>query len=217
MHAPAPSVLCSAVIVAGAATAAVVADVDAFWSPSPSSSTAPAAGPERAPAGAGSGAGTGSTAGPATPSTGPSGPSSRRPASESDPHATGTLRRPTDATRAPLLTEEPDESVARSLVAGYPGLLRPAPRSRVVTSSLSPSGGRIQVALVARGRTSPDAVLRFYRTRLAGQGFATRPAPAVGGAGVAAFQRHDGSVVVTVEPRHRGSTRYTVFATLEIG
>ncbi|GAA4710886.1 hypothetical protein [Nocardioides conyzicola] len=98
------------------------------------------------------------------------------------------------------------------LVPGYPAELLPvAPRGSIVTSSLSPSTGRVQVALVARRSQSPAAVLSFYRARLARAGFHEHAIAAVGGASATAFTRDDNRVVITVDPG-RAQT-YSVQAT----
>jgi hypothetical protein len=102
------------------------------------------------------------------------------------------------------------------LVPGYPNALLPAaPRATVLTSSLSPSAGQVQLALVARRDQAPAAVLRFYRARLARAGFAEEAVPAVGGASAAAFTRDGNRVVVTVDPG-RAQT-YSVQATFVTG
>jgi hypothetical protein len=121
-------------------------------------------------------------------------------------------------TALPTWDDLPAQSVeARgSLVQGYPATLLPAaPRALVLTSSLSPSPGRVQLALVARRDQSPAAVLRFYRVRLTQAGFREKPVAAAGGARSAAFVRGGNRVVVTVDP---GSTQtYSVWATLATG
>lgn len=106
------------------------------------------------------------------------------------------------------------------LVAGYPARLLPrAPRSAVVSSSVAPSTGRAQVALVARrpagGAVSPSRVLLFYRTTLGAAGFREVSTDAVGGARAAAFRRGADRVVVTVDPAP--ARTYSVYATLVTG
>ena len=111
----------------------------------------------------------------------------------------------------------PEAVAARGrLVPGYPDALLPAaPRAKILTSSLSPSAGQVQLALVARRGQGPAAVLRFYRARLARAGFDEQAVAAVGGASAAAFIRGDNRVVVTVDP---GSARtYSVQATFVTG
>ncbi|KQW48846.1 hypothetical protein ASC77_08960 [Nocardioides sp. Root1257] len=101
------------------------------------------------------------------------------------------------------------------LVDGYPsGLLPTAPRATVLTSSVSPSGDRVQVTLVARRGQAPDALLRFYRGRLSGAGFAEDDPATVGGARAASFHLGANRVVVTVDP---GDARtYSVLATFDV-
>lgn len=105
------------------------------------------------------------------------------------------------------------------LVRDYPAALLPAaPRSRVLSSSVSPSGGLVQVALVARGPRRAGALLLFYRQVLEQAGFVERPTTAVGGASAAAFGRDGSRVVVTVDPPVHGKGRsYSVFAILDLG
>lgn len=123
-------------------------------------------------------------------------------------------------TVAPLPTWDglSSEAVAARgrLVPGYPAALLPAtPRATILTSSLSPASGQVQLALVARRDQAPAAVLRFYRARLARAGFDEEAVAAVGGASAAAFIRDGNRVVVTVDP---GRTRtYSVQATFVTG
>lgn len=102
------------------------------------------------------------------------------------------------------------------LVTGYPVQLLPAtPRATILSSSLSPSAGQVQLALVARRGQSPAAVLHFYRARLARVGFEEHAVRSVGGATAAAFTRDDNRVVVTVDPGP--AQTYSVQATLVSG
>jgi hypothetical protein len=108
----------------------------------------------------------------------------------------------------------PEAATAQgSLVAGYPPALRPGPRSRTTSSSVSPAESTLQVALTATSKLKPDRVLRTYRIRLGRLGFQERPTTAVGGSSAAAFKRGNDSVVVTASPRRSGS-QYSVFGTL---
>jgi hypothetical protein len=95
-----------------------------------------------------------------------------------------------------------------------PDDLPTAPGSEVSTRTVSPSGDRVQVAMVASVGRDPDAVLRFYRialTRLGLHEVHTRPAP---GSSAAAFTSGTGSVVVTATPGADRTSTYSVFATL---
>ncbi len=126
----------------------------------------------------------------------------------------GPTRTPTPAgeTGGPP-TDHAAEHAADQVVPGYPARLLPAaPRATVLSSSVSPARGSVQVALVARRAQAPDALLRFYRLRLARAGFAETTVPAVGGARAAAFARGRERVVVTVDPGTDHT--YSVYATL---
>jgi hypothetical protein len=130
------------------------------------------------------------------------------------PYALPGLK-PPPAHLAPLLTGPlPKPAQAQdALAVGYPGTVLPAaPRSRITSSSVSPSGDRLQVTLTAVRAGDVDAVLRFYRLALTRSGLTEVPVQAVGGSQAAAFQRGGSSVVVTVTPG--STTTYTVFATL---
>lgn len=120
---------------------------------------------------------------------------------------------------SPLVTAPlPGAARARDrLVSRFPAAVRPLRASRVASSSLSPSGDRLQVALVASTSLSPDAVLRAYRARLAARGLAEESAPStVSGSQAAAFGR--GLSVVTITATPEGSrTTYSIHAVLHTG
>ncbi|NPC40877.1 hypothetical protein [Nocardioides sp. zg-1230] len=100
------------------------------------------------------------------------------------------------------------------LLRRFPDALRPTRAARVQSSSVSPSGDRLQVGLVATSSLSPGQVLLAYRTRLARRGMAeTATPPSVAGSTAAAFRRGDSVVTVTVTPRGSGTT-YAVHASL---
>jgi hypothetical protein len=130
------------------------------------------------------------------------------------PSALADLAGPT-TTPLPTFDDLGEQAVSArgQLVPGYPATFLPAaPRALVLTSSLSPSRGQVQLALVARRDQSPAAVLRFYRARLTRAGFAEKPVVAASGASSTAFVRASNRVVVTVDP---GSARtYSVWARL---
>jgi hypothetical protein len=130
------------------------------------------------------------------------------------PSALADLAGPT-GTPLPTFDDLGEQAVSARghLVPGYPATFLPAaPRALVLTSSLSPSRGQVQLALVARRDQSPAGVLRFYRARLTRAGFAEKPVVAASGASSAAFVRASNRVVVTVDP---GSARtYSVWARL---
>lgn len=105
----------------------------------------------------------------------------------------------------------PDQDAAAGrLVTGFPGALGPVPNSRIISSSLSPAGDRLQIALEATTARRPAAVLRTYRIRMARHGIAEKKVRALGGSQAAGFRRGTTSITVTVTPT--GSrTSYTVF------
>lgn len=118
--------------------------------------------------------------------------------------------------KAPL---PPHASRKGGLVTGFPKAIVLVPGSRGVVTSVSPGrtprGDGLQVALDAEATRSVDAVLRYYRTKLARFGFRDEPVPAVGGSTGAAFTRPgQDRVVVTVRPAGAKGSRYTVFGTL---
>lgn len=124
-----------------------------------------------------------------------------------------------DADRPLATSPLPRAASARGrLVVGFPAALRPAPGSRVETSSVSPADDRLQVALVGSTAMAPGRVLLAYRTRLARRGLveqATVPQTAPGSQ-AAALQR--GRSVVTITVTRQGSrTSYSVMASLHTG
>lgn len=103
------------------------------------------------------------------------------------------------------------------LVSGYPTALRPTRSTRVESSSISPSGDRLQVALVGWTRLSAEQVLVAYRTRLSARGLVEQESPTTNaGSFAAAFQRGDSVVTLTVTPE-ASRTTYLVQATLRAG
>jgi len=98
-----------------------------------------------------------------------------------------------------------------TLVVGHPRrVLPPAPGTRVLTSSVSPSPGRLQVAFRAEG-SDADRVLAFYRVHLAGLGFREVSGQAASGTKSAFFSWRASSVVITANPE---DDSYAVFAVL---
>ena len=207
------------VAVATGAAVGIASTIDSSPGGEPGTSTRSASGPGTTPpSGDAHAAGTPTPAAPASgasASGAPSGPRSGAPVRETAPDAT-TPASPRPHGHDDLLEAVPEEITASDgLVTDYPALLGPAPHSRVVSSSLSPSGRRVQVALVARHAGASDAVLRYYRTYLARHGFAERRVDAAGGSAAAGFNREDGTVVVTVDAGRTGA--YTLYATLVVG
>lgn len=120
------------------------------------------------------------------------------------------------ANPAPLVTTPlPRAATAQGrLLRQFPDALRPTRATRVQSSSVSPSGDRLQVGLVATTSLSSAQVLLAYRTRLALRGMVeTATPPSVAGSRAAAFRRDDSVVTVTVTPRGSG-TSYAVHASL---
>ncbi|WP_297626846.1 hypothetical protein [Nocardioides sp.] len=108
-------------------------------------------------------------------------------------------------------------SAVGRLVGQFPALLRPTERSAVESSSISPSGDRLQVGLVASTSLAPHEVLLAFRTRLALRGLVERQAPAVVlGSESAAFRR-GGSVITLIVSANGGRTTYSVHAALHAG
>jgi hypothetical protein len=117
---------------------------------------------------------------------------------------------------APLVTTPlPRGASAQGrLLRQFPDALRPPRGARVESSSLSPTGDRLQVGLVATTSLPPAQVLLAYRTRLARRGMdETAAPPSVAGSLAAAFRSGDSVVTVTVSPRGSGSS-YAVHASL---
>jgi hypothetical protein len=84
------------------------------------------------------------------------------------------------------------------------------------SSSLSPSGARLQVALDAITEISPNAVLREYRRRLTRLHMREGDVAAAGGSEAMVMRRGGSSLVVTVTPEG-DRTAYTVYGTLAAG
>jgi hypothetical protein len=129
----------------------------------------------------------------------------------------GTLPGVRPTRRGPLVSDPlPRAASAQgTLVAGYPRRVVPkVPGSTIRSSSVSPSTGRLQVALDARVKASTPDVLRFYAVRLARFGFTSAAAPAVGGSQASSYTRGASSLTVTVTPASSGTVDYTVFGTL---
>ncbi|GAA1935284.1 hypothetical protein [Nocardioides hwasunensis] len=121
--------------------------------------------------------------------------------------------------KAPLVSAPLPRAASATgrLVSDFPTLLRPSRASRVTSSSISPSGSRLQVGLVATTALSPDDLLLAYRSRLArsGLGEIATP-PTTPGSVAAAFRR--GRSTITVTATEDGSrTTYSVHASLHTG
>ncbi|MBO0843248.1 MAG: hypothetical protein J2O46_08685 [Nocardioides sp.] len=141
------------------------------------------------------------------------------PAPSSAPSAStglpGLSKKPRPTTK-PLITGAfPGQAaVAKGrLVPGYPSVLAPPTGQRITTSSVSPGGKALQVALTATCRKPCDP-LKPYRLRLAERGFEETAQQGVENRAAAAFTRGSDSVVVTVTKSTRTSVAYTVFGVL---
>ncbi|PKH37430.1 hypothetical protein CXG46_18435 [Nocardioides alpinus] len=124
-----------------------------------------------------------------------------------------------DVRTDPLVTAPlPRAADARGrLATGFPAVLRPTRASRVDSSSVSPAGPRLQVALVGSTSLAPADVLMAYRTRLAGRGLTELAAPATSaGSEAAAFRRGRSVVTITVTTQGSG-TGYSLHASLHTG
>ncbi|WP_181311575.1 hypothetical protein [Nocardioides campestrisoli] len=118
--------------------------------------------------------------------------------------------------RKPVLVRRPLPTAAvvtDRLAPGFPSSLGPVRGSRVTSSSLSPAGTRLQVALDASTTLPATQVLLAYRTRLSARGMTERPVAAVSGSEATGFGRDRSSVVVTVR-REGARTAYTVYGVL---
>ncbi|NPC97926.1 hypothetical protein [Nocardioides sp. zg-DK7169] len=193
-----------AVVVLGEDTGSSAPDPDSAASLSSAATGGPETGPtsgERPPG--------------APPSDGSSpGPGGIEAAPDDDPYP--GLGTPPGASRGPgrlpvVPTVEQPESADGALVASHPRRVLPAaPGTQVLTSSVSPSPGRLQVTFTAHGR-DPEDVLAFYRLRLTSLGFRETPGRAAGGAEAAFFAWRTSSVVITADP---ADDTYAVFAVL---
>lgn len=117
---------------------------------------------------------------------------------------------------APLVTTPLPRAASAEgrLLRQVPDVVRPTRATQVRSSSVSPSGDRLQVGVVATTSLSPDQVLLAYRARLTHRGLVeTATPPSVAGSRAAAFRRGDSVVTVTVTPRGSGAT-YAVHASL---
>ena len=136
------------------------------------------------------------------------------PATEQQPPSVG-LRH---ASRPLVATPLPAAAQARGrLVAGFPGFLGAGPGSVVATSSLSPSGDRLQAALTGTSVQDAAGLARSFRVRLARRGLAERETVAgADGSETVSFVRGPSTVTVTVG-RDAGTTTYVVYAVLHAG
>ena len=106
-----------------------------------------------------------------------------------------------------------EASVTGAFVSGYPRKILPkAPHSSVVSSSVSPSGSRLQVTLTSESRRLAPMIERYYRVHLTSLGFGESPPSTAGPATTLRFHRASDSVVLTLTKG--GGLTYTLFASL---
>ena len=122
------------------------------------------------------------------------------------------------AARPLVVRPLPTAAQARGrLVAGFPGFLGAGPGSVVATSSLSPSGDRLQAALTGTSVQDAAGLARSFRVRLARRGLAERGTVAgADGSETVSFARGRSTVTLTVG-RDAGTTTYVVHAVLHAG
>lgn len=99
------------------------------------------------------------------------------------------------------------------LAKDFPESVPVAPKSTVVTSSLSSEGARVQATLTAHSELSETALLNYYRAEFAKFGLLDVPAPSAGGSTALQFTREDDSITLVATPAAAG-VEYVVFATL---
>ena len=121
----------------------------------------------------------------------------------------------TEARQAPVSQPLPTQASADgTLVHGYPAsVLPPARGSTIETSSVSPTGRRLQVALNARTGQGAGGVLLFYRQTLTALGFTEDNVSATAGNQAAGFRRGQSSSPYTVTRKARD--RVVVHALLD--
>jgi len=109
-----------------------------------------------------------------------------------------------------------DASELGALVDDFPKALALAPRSSVVSSSVTSSENTMQATLEATTSTGAADVVAFYTELFAAAQLASSPAAAVGGSTAVTFARGSDSLTLTVTPSSDGS-RYSLYGVLAIG
>ncbi len=98
------------------------------------------------------------------------------------------------------------------LVDGYPRRLVPVPHgTRITSSSVSPSGRRLQATVVATYGGSRHSLVRFYRRALSRAGMPGAESPALRGATSYSFSDGRSAVTLTVAPRQARGLPFTLF------
>ena len=106
-------------------------------------------------------------------------------------------------------------SAVGSLVPGFPSVIPVTQGSVVSSSSISSSGGIVQVTLVARTTISAADVLGFYSSQFGKVGIVPQSPPTVAGSVAYSFTRGNDSVTVTATPVSGGGSRYSVVGVLD--
>lgn len=101
------------------------------------------------------------------------------------------------------------------VVDGFPTDAVPLPDGlTVVSSSVSASGDRLQVGLLASSDGSPADVQAAFAATLGGAGFAVSDSPALPGSAATAFTHGSDGLVLTVRERTGGGTELSLAGTL---
>jgi len=111
----------------------------------------------------------------------------------------------------------PPAAAARGeqLVAGFPSQVVPVLDGiRVVSSSVTGEGHRLQIGLEASSDTAPAAVTSTYSSTFVAAGFTPGESPAVSGSTATRFTRGPDGLVLTVRDRAGGGSELTISGTL---
>jgi hypothetical protein len=101
------------------------------------------------------------------------------------------------------------------IVDGFPAdALRFPEGTVVVSTSVSPAEGTLQVAADAIAGLSQDSVAGHFQQVLGGVGFWSEPLPAAAGERALRFVRGADSVTLTAATTGTGSTRFTLLGNL---
>ncbi|WP_231728438.1 hypothetical protein [Arthrobacter sp. EPSL27] len=106
-------------------------------------------------------------------------------------------------------------SAQGGIVDGYPTDILPFPDATVlVSTSVSPAEGTLQVAADAIAPLSQDAVAGHYQQVLGGLGFWSEPVPAADGQRAIRFGRGTDSLTFTASTTGTGGTRFMLLGNL---
>ena len=125
---------------------------------------------------------------------------------------------PPSAKREPLVSAPlpPTASAAKKLVAGFPAAIALKPKSTIVNSSVSSSGGTMQATLSAKTEADGAEVIAYYEKLFAKIGLAGSPVPSTGGTESYSFARGNDSVTLTVTPSKSNGSSYALFGVLNV-